>query len=153
MKNLARILRPLAVTALAGATLLSSAGAAVAASPTHRGDIQLSYVAVVRVAIGTGDQDFRVRITDPETLNAALDNKEGRKRTHIHGLVVRPKPDVNKGYHWHLDPASIGFVESSIEVCDGSPADVEKGAVTSDYYCPWSSRVVEVWDNSGAAVR
>jgi hypothetical protein len=38
----------------------------------------------------------------------------------------------------------VAFVDFSIEVCDGLPSDVESGALTSDRYCPWSARVVEM---------
>jgi phospholipase/carboxylesterase len=43
-----------------------------------------------------------------------------------HGRVVRGGPDVNVGYSWHIDPASVEFVEMTTEVCDGRPSDVER---------------------------
>ncbi len=60
------------------------------------------------------------------------------------GRVVRGDPEVNVGYSWHIDPASLEFVDATIEVCDGRPSDVEQGLITSDRYCPWSAKVIQV---------
>jgi hypothetical protein len=51
---------------------------------------------------------------------------------------------VNTGYTWHIDPADIEWADSTIEVCDGLPSDVEEGAITSDRFCPWSAEVIAV---------
>jgi len=53
-------------------------------------------------------------------------------------------PDVNAGYSWHIDPASVEFADMATEVCDGRPSDVEKRVITSDRYCPWSAKVVAI---------
>ncbi len=58
--------------------------------------------------------------------------------------MLRGAPDVNVGYSWHIDPATIEFADTTTEVCDGRPSDVEKGAITADYYCPWSAKVVAI---------
>jgi hypothetical protein len=60
------------------------------------------------------------------------------------GRVVRGESDVNVGYSWHIDPASVEFADAATEVCDGRPSDVEKGTITSEWYCPWSAQVVAI---------
>ena len=56
--------------------------------------------------------------------------------------MVRGEPDVNVGYSWHIDPALVEFTDTTTEICDGRPSDVERSAITSDRYCPWSAKVV-----------
>jgi hypothetical protein len=60
------------------------------------------------------------------------------------GRVVRGDPDVNVGYSWHIEPASVEFADTTTEVCDGRPSDVEKGTITSEWYCPRSVQVVAI---------
>jgi hypothetical protein len=60
------------------------------------------------------------------------------------GRVVRGDADVNVGYSWHIDPASVEFADRATEVCDGRPSDVEKRVIVSDRYCPWSAKVVAI---------
>jgi hypothetical protein len=50
---------------------------------------------------------------------------------------------VNTGFSWHIDPASLEFADMTIEVCDGTPSDVERGMI-SDRFCPWSAEVVAI---------
>jgi hypothetical protein len=54
---------------------------------------------------------------------------------------VYGSPDVNVGWSWHIDPSSVVFSHSAIEVCDGLPSSVERHEITSPYYCPWSALI------------
>jgi hypothetical protein len=60
------------------------------------------------------------------------------------GLVVRDDPGVNEPWSWHIDPESLEFVDVTTEVCDGLPSYVEDGTVTSPYYCPWLTEVIDL---------
>lgn len=40
-------------------------------------------------------------------------------------------------WNWHIDPATVEFVEVAIEACDGKPS---MGTVRR--YCPWGARLV-----------
>lgn len=57
---------------------------------------------------------------------------------------MRGDADVNEGWTWHLDPNDFEWADMTTEVCDGNPADVESGSLTSDRHCPWSAEVVSV---------
>jgi hypothetical protein len=90
-------------------------------------------------------ETFRVRFTDPASIKRAqelLANK-GKKTDepipHPHGRIAKGT-DVNTGYTWHLEQPK--WSEMSMEVCDGRPSDVERGAVTSEYYCPWGAELI-----------
>jgi hypothetical protein len=99
-------------------------------------------VVTVRVADA---EEYRLRLTDPQDIGIAQKLLAGEAAPGIpNGRVVRGEPDVNVGYSWHIDPASVEFADTTIEVCDGRPSDAERGLITSDRYCPWSAKVVAI---------
>ncbi len=98
---------------------------------------------IVTFEVNEGDR-FKVLLTDPADIAIALRLANGEDGPDIpNGRVVR-ETGVNEGWSWSLDPADFEFADVTIEICDGLPQDVEDGVVTSDRYCPWSARVVEV---------
>jgi hypothetical protein len=90
-------------------------------------------------------EEYRIRLTDPADIDIAQKLLAGEAAPRIpNGQVVRGDADVNVGYSWHIDPASVEFADVATEVCDGRPSDVEKHVITSDRYCPWSAKVVAI---------
>jgi hypothetical protein len=92
-----------------------------------------------------GSEEYRIRLIDPEDIEIARKLLAGEDAPTIpNGVVVHGSPDVNTGYSWHIDPASVEFADVTMEVCDGLPSDVEQGIITSNRYCPWSAVVVGI---------
>jgi len=90
-------------------------------------------------------EEYKIRLTDPADIEIARKLLAGEEAPRIpNGVVVRGDPDVNVGYTWHIDPESVEFADFTMEVCDGLPSDVEKGIITSDRYCPWSTEVIAI---------
>jgi hypothetical protein len=90
-------------------------------------------------------EEYRIKLTEPDDIAIAQKLLAGEDAPRIpNGRVRRGAPDVNVGYSWHIDPATIEFADTTTEVCDGRPSDVEKGAITSDQFCPWSAKVVAI---------
>ena len=102
-----------------------------------------SVIATIRVA---DVETYRVLLSEPEDIAAAQDLLAGAPAPGIpNGRVLRDGDGgVNSGYSWHIDPADIEWADSTIEVCDGLPSDVESGTITSDRFCPWTARVIAV---------
>ena len=99
-------------------------------------------IAVFEVA---GQETYMVELATPELVQHAQDLLDGKDVAAIPlGTVVRNDPGVNTGWSWHIDPASLEFADQTIEVCDGLPSYVEDGTVTSDTYCPWSAKIVDI---------
>lgn len=99
-------------------------------------------IATFEVANG---ERFSVELATPELIDHAERLLAGDDIAAIPlGTVVRDDPSVNKSWTWHLDPNTFEFAHVTIEVCDGIPSDVERGAITSDQYCPWSATIIEV---------
>ena len=98
---------------------------------------------IVTFEVNEGER-FRVLLTDPVDQAAATRLLDGVEGPDIpNGRIVR-ETGVNEGWSWSLDPDDFEFAELTTEVCDGDPSDVESGDLTSDRYCPWSARVVEI---------
>ena len=99
-------------------------------------------VVTVRVADA---EEYRIRLTDPGDIATAQKLLAGEAAPRIpNGRIVRGEVDVNVGYSWHIDPATIEFSDVATEVCDGRPSDVERGLITSEWYCAWSAQVVAI---------
>ena len=87
---------------------------------------------------------FRVLLTDPADQAVANQLLAGGEGPDIPNGRIVHQTGVNEGWSWSLDPDDFEFADVTTEVCDGEPSDVESGALTSDRYCPWSARVVEI---------
>lgn len=116
---------------------LTACGESAIAIPQQEGVVVTFRVADV--------EEYKIRLTDPADIEIARKLLAGEEAPSIpNGVVVRGDPDVNVGYTWHIDPASVEFADLTVEVCDGLPSDVEKGIITSDRYCPWSAEVIAI---------
>lgn len=119
--------------------VVSGCGASDVASPSPAPDQPV----VVTFAVNDGDR-FRVLLTEPSDIGAAHRLFAGEEGPDIpNGRIVR-ETGVNEGWSWSLDPNDFEFADLTTEVCDGEPADVESGDLTSDRYCPWSAVVVAI---------
>ena len=117
--------------------LVALAACAPAPTPAPKG-----VVVTFRVA---DTEQYKIRVTDPANIEIARQLLAGKTDPLIpNGKVIRGNPDVNVGYSWHIDPASVEFADMATEVCDGLPSDVEKGIITSDRYCPWAAHVIAI---------
>jgi hypothetical protein len=62
---------------------------------------------------------------------------------------VPTKATYNPDWSFHLDPATIGFFEFQVEVCDANVTYIEEhldevggSLLARSFWCPWSSRLV-----------
>lgn len=91
---------------------------------------------------------FVVRATDSLAIQQLTDNYNGKNSMHVTGKLVRGDGGFNQPWSWHLDPATVGMAEVSIELCDGRPSMVEEDPGywldSVGAFCPWGSRVVGI---------
>lgn len=91
------------------------------------------------------DETYRVELATPELVAHATALLAGESVAAIpNGLVVRGDPGPNAPWSWHIDPDTFEFASATTEVCDGLPSFVERGEITSPYFCPWSATVIAV---------
>ena len=94
---------------------------------------------------GYADETYKIELATPELIEHVKQIMAGEEVALIpNGLVVRDDPSVNAPWSWHIDPASLNFADVTTEVCDGLPSYVEDGTVTSPYYCPWVTKVIDL---------
>lgn len=92
-----------------------------------------------------GVQSYKIQLVTQDQIDHVKALLAGSEEGRIpNGKVVRDDPGVNSPWSWHIDPNTLEFADQTIEVCDGLPEYVEDHTVTSDYYCPWSAKVVKL---------
>jgi hypothetical protein len=97
---------------------------------------------------------FVFKLTNPTKIDAARGILNAGRRRSVEGVIVKERAPYNPEWSFHLDPASIGFFEVQIEVCDANVTYVEEhldevggSTLPRNFWCPWSSRLVaEVTD-------
>lgn len=100
---------------------------------------------------GSGEDDYFVfKLVEASKIahaRAILSGKE-KKRVHPQGTVNQARADYNPNWSFHLDPQSIEFFESAVEVCDANMNYVEAhldevgGAfLPRSHWCPWNSKL------------
>ena len=95
-------------------------------------------------------ETFIFKLADPTKIQEARDMLGGLKPTrHVMGVIVKQPASYNPPWSYHLDPASVTFFESAIEVCDATIRYVEDhldeacGAfLPGCTWCPWGSRLL-----------
>lgn len=97
-------------------------------------------------------ETFIVKLTDPAKIQKARDILSGNQAAgrHISGVIVKEAACYNPPWSFHLDPQSIEFFDSAIEVCDGSVGYIEShldevgGALLpGNRWCSWGSRLIK----------
>jgi hypothetical protein len=115
--------------------------ATIAASSCDDSPTAPSAPAIARFQVGS--ETFRVLLTTDEQVRAAEAAQDGARANIPVGRIVSGS-DVNTGWTWHLE--GVTFAETTIELCDGLPSEVEKQgpAFGNGQYCPWSARVMSI---------
>lgn len=94
-----------------------------------------------------GDE-FTVYATDPGAIQLLTDNYYGLNNMFVTGSLVIGDGGFNSPWGWHLDPNDVTMAEFSIELCDGTPSEVERNLpywlFQVETFCPWSSKVIEI---------
>ena len=121
------------------ALLLATVGCGDDDGPTNPGSGRL-----FRVRVGL--DEFRMRVTDPDTIRLAMENLAGGNSRFPNGPIAVGDGGFNSPWSWHFRPESVRMVETSIELCDGTPSYVEahREAYLASGYCPWLARGVAV---------
>jgi hypothetical protein len=95
------------------------------------------------VTFAVGDERFRVSLAGNEQIAAARAAQAGAAARIPTGRIVAGT-QANVGWSWHLE--DVAFAESTIELCDGRPSDVERQGTGfgGGRYCPWSATIVQI---------
>jgi hypothetical protein len=97
--------------------------------------------AVVTFAVGV--ERFCVSLNSDEQIAAARAAQAGGPARIPTGRIV-PGTQANMGWSWHLE--DVAFMESTVELCDGRPSDVERQGTSfgDGRYCLWAAKIVDI---------
>ena len=129
-------MRRRAAARLLAAVVLAGGVASCGDTPTAPSDGAI-------VTFSVGNEQFRVQLLTAQQVAAARAAQNGGRANITHGRIVAGA-GVNTGWSWHLQ--DVEFAETTIELCDGRPSDVERQGVQygGGRYCPWGARVVSI---------
>ncbi|MDT8307088.1 MAG: calmodulin-binding protein [Anaerolineae bacterium] len=137
---------------LAALVLLPSfAGPAVRVSGDHTAAQSPAEIAYFRFDYPPYPETFVFQLNDPAKIAQARQILQGDQSTpHVLGTIVKEPVPYNAPWRYHLEPETIEFFHSAIEVCDANISYVEAhldevcGAfLPGCEWCPWGSRLLE----------
>ncbi len=124
-----------------------------------RGDYRLEVVIDRKPALAGGilvmfdvvGETYSIFVTNPDTIEQILAVQRGESKSTIpSGRLVRRAVPYNSPWSWHIDPQEVGMAEVTVELCDGTPSQIEANldywVETVRYFCPWSARIVKIED-------
>lgn len=107
---------------------------------------------MVRVGEDAQAERFVVQITDAATIASARRSMRGELETYpvLFGELragsdgINRDPVTGRAWSWHLDPDTVRLVDTTIEIYDGRPSDIEGDLPywldKMGRYAPWSTR-------------
>lgn len=123
------------------------------------GDYRLEMVVTKKPALSGGilatfdvvGEAYSIFITNKTTIEEVFALQRGESQATIpSGRLVRGGVDYNAPWSWHIDPEDIHMAEITIELCDGTPsqveADLDYWLSTVQRFCPWGAKLVKVED-------
>ena len=95
------------------------------------------------VTFNVAGETFRVSLTSADRVADAHAAQNGGPARIPNGRIVLGT-QVNTGWTWHLE--DVTFAESTIELCDGRPSDVERQGTGfgGGRFCPWTATVIRI---------
>jgi len=116
----------------------TSSAPSVAASPTADAGVVVTFLVA-------GSERYRIRLIHQDDIEIARRLLAGEEAPGIpNGRLMRGVTDVTVGHAWSIDPDDVEFADSTIELCDGLPSQIDRGEFSVDRYCPWSAKVVAI---------
>ena len=96
---------------------------------------------------------FQLWTTNPDTIADILALEAGESEATIPNGPIHREPGEalhNYPWSWHLDPQQTEMAETAMEVCDGTPSQVENNldefVDNIGQYCPWNAELIHVED-------
>lgn len=95
------------------------------------------------VTFAVADETFRVWLTSHDQIAAGRAAQSGGPARIPNGRLLSGS-QLNVGWSWHLQ--DVEFAESTIELCDGRPSDVEREGTGfgGGRFCPWTARILRI---------
>jgi len=105
----------------------------------------------VLVTFDVVGERYSIFITNKDTVEQVFTVQRGESKATIpSGRLIKGSVFYNEPWSWHIDSEDIHMAEFTIELCDGTPSQVEANldywVQTVQRFCPWSARIVKIED-------
>jgi hypothetical protein len=96
-------------------------------------------------------ETFKVFVTNKDTMADIFALQCGMSQATIpSGHIIEGEVSYNEPWSWHIDSEDIHMAEVTMELCDGTPSQVEANLdywlETVQRFCPWSAKIVKIED-------
>jgi hypothetical protein len=104
----------------------------------------------VLVTFDVNGENYRVFTKNPTTIEQVFAVQKGESQATIpSGKLIRGT-EYNQPWAWHIDGDDIHMADVTIELCEGTPSQVEANLEywinTVKRFCPWNAKIVKVED-------
>ena len=94
---------------------------------------------------------YSIFITNEETIEQVFAAQRGESTAMIpSGRLIQGSVFYNEPWSWYIDSEDIHMAEVTIELCDGTPSQVEANldywVETVQRFCPWNAQIVKIED-------
>jgi len=105
----------------------------------------------ILVTFDVSGETYKIFVTNKDTIADIYALQGGMSQAAIpSGRIVRGAVPYNAPWSWHIDPEDIDMAEITIELCDGTPSQVEANldywVDTVKRFCPWSAQITKIED-------
>jgi hypothetical protein len=105
----------------------------------------------VLVTFDVVGEEYSTFIANKETIEQVYAVQRGESQARIpSGKLLKGSVPYNEPWSWHVDSDDIQMVEVAIELCDGTPSQVEANldywVNTVQRFCPWSATIQDIVD-------
>jgi len=105
----------------------------------------------ILVTFDVSGETYKIFVTNKDTIADIFALKSGMSQAYIpSGRIVSGAVPYNAPWSWHIDPEDIDMAEVTIELCDGTPSQVEANldywVDTVKRFCPWSAQITKIED-------
>jgi hypothetical protein len=105
----------------------------------------------ILVTFDVSGETYKIFVTNQDTISDIFAVESGMSQASIpSGRIVRGAVPYNAPWSWHIDSEDIYMAEVIIELCDGTPSQVEANldywVDTVKRFCPWSARITKIED-------
>ena len=105
----------------------------------------------ILVTFDVAGEKYSIFITNESTIEQIYAIEQGTSHATIpSGRLVNGSVSYNEPWNWHIDSEDIHMAELTIELCDGTPSQVENNLnywlQTVQRFCPWGAQIVKIED-------
>ncbi len=96
-------------------------------------------------------EQYSIFISNEQTIEQVLAVQQGKSQATIpSGHLLKGSVPYNQPWSWHVDSEDVQMAEVTIELCDGTPSQVEANlnywVDTVKRFCPWNAKLINVED-------